>query len=131
MNFKFASGREAVARTKKALPQEAQGVYSAGKDLVRFVDPAGLLDGNCSPERPLVILAFDEARILNDIPTGQGWSLFSELRRVLRQLDRFSIFPLFLSMNEEFRVFDQEVRSFQEGSDPQPSSFSPHLRDQL
>src|SRR6266702_4533938 len=87
--------------------------------------------GNCSPERPLVILAFDEARILNDIPTGQGWSLFSELRRVLRQLDRFSIFPLFLSMNEEFRVFDQEVRSFQEGSDPQPSSFSPHLRDQL
>src|SRR6266702_1931225 len=52
MDFKFASSREAEPRTKKGLPQKAQGIYSAGNDLVRFVDPAGLLDVHYSPERP-------------------------------------------------------------------------------
>jgi hypothetical protein len=45
----------------------------------------------------LVILAFDEARTLAGPHNDEPWSHFSELRRVLRALNRQPLFSLFLT----------------------------------
>jgi hypothetical protein len=64
------------------------------------------------PRRPLVVLAFDEADILTDNPPDQEtWNLFSELRRVLRQIQHLQIFSLFLSTAGRFDKFSPDVHS--------------------
>jgi hypothetical protein len=64
-----------------------------------------------SPRRPLVIFAFDEAQILTDNPAKMSWGLFSELRRILRQISLHAIFSLFLSTSGRFHVFLPDNRS--------------------
>jgi hypothetical protein len=64
------------------------------------------------PRRPLVVLAFDEADTLTDNPPGQStWNLFSELRRVLRQIQHLQIFSLFLSTAGRFDKLSPDVHS--------------------
>ena len=64
-----------------------KGLQEAGEDLCRFIDEHRLTDSTKGPRRPLVVLAFDEADTLTDNPPDQDtWNLFSELRRVLRQI---------------------------------------------
>ena len=48
-------------------------------------------------QRPLVILAFDEARTLSKPLNCESWSHFGELRRALLALNDQSLFSLFLS----------------------------------
>ncbi|KAF8333428.1 uncharacterized protein EI90DRAFT_3051997, partial [Cantharellus anzutake] len=69
-----------------------------GEKLCRFIDEHKVLESDKGPQRPLVVLAFDEAHVLSDNPPEQiYWNLFSELRRILRQIEDLPIFSLFLS----------------------------------
>jgi hypothetical protein len=77
-------------------------VEDAGLSLCRYIDPQGLLDSATGPRWPLVILYFDEAHLLTDLPERSpsqyaSWTLFSELRRGLREVVDKPIFTLFLS----------------------------------
>ena len=81
-----------------------EGVEDAAKHLAEFVDPNNLLDRDGGhPRPPLVIFAFDEAHILTDNPPmvnrSDRWTLFSELRRVLRYSSNRAIFSFFLSFD--------------------------------
>jgi hypothetical protein len=87
------------------------GVEEAGERLCRFIDPDSLLDSSEGSRRPLVILSFDESHILTDIPKCSGWTLFSELRRILREIIDHPIFSLFLSTAGRFHLFSPEIRS--------------------
>jgi len=64
--------------------------------------------------RPLVIFSFNEAHILTGNPqktrSASHWSLFSELRRILREISDHAIF-LFLSTAERCHLFSPEIRS--------------------
>jgi len=79
-------------------PYRNTGVPQAGAKLTSFICPP---KGFCTEnqlQRPIVILAFDEAHQLVDSVYGQNWSLLSELRRVLLLgLAGKPIFALFLS----------------------------------
>jgi hypothetical protein len=78
--------------------------------LCRFIDEDKLLDSKKGPRRPLVILAFDEADTLTDNPpTKKNWNLFSELCRVLRQINHLQIFSLFLSTAGRFHKFSPDI----------------------
>ena len=93
-----------------------EGVEDAAKHLAQFVDPNNLLDRDGGhPRRPLVIFAFDEAHVLTDNPPMMNrpdrWTLFSELRRVLRHTSNRAIFSLFLSTAKRFNLFSPEIRS--------------------
>jgi hypothetical protein len=93
------------------ISREQQGLDGAGKKLSEFVDPYCMLDRKEGPRRPLVVFAFDEAHILTDNPAKMTWNLFSELRRILRQIARHAIFSLFLSTAGRFHLFSPETRS--------------------
>jgi hypothetical protein len=70
------------------------------------------LDSAGGPRRPLVVLAFDEAHTLTDNPPGQaGWNLYSELRRILQQIDHLPLFSLFLSTSGRFDQFSPDIHS--------------------
>jgi hypothetical protein len=72
-------------------------VQQAGEKLIEFIFPS---KGSCYENglrRPLVILAFDEAHQLENRVPYQDWTLLSELRRVLSELNEMPIFSLFLS----------------------------------
>jgi hypothetical protein len=90
-------------------------VLLAAEELARLVDPAELLDLKAGPQRPLIILAFDEGHTLTDILGEQGcqWSLFSELCHALRLIVGLPIFSLFLSTAPKFHRFPPHI-----GSDP-------------
>jgi hypothetical protein len=82
------------------------GVREAGDMLCRFIDEYRVLDSENGPRRPLVVLAFDEAHTLTDNPPTQiHWNLFSELCRVLQQINHLQIFSLFLSTAGRFDKF--------------------------
>jgi hypothetical protein len=87
------------------------GVKEAGERLCRFIDSQRVLNSRDGSRRPLVILSFDEAHILTDIPESSSWTLFSELRRVLRETIDHPIFSLFLSTAGKFHLFSPEIRS--------------------
>lgn len=56
----------------------------------------------------LVVLAFDEAHTLTErqpTSTGDDWSIFNELRRVLRALNGLPLFSLFLSTTGKVSQF--------------------------
>ena len=76
---------------------DGKGLVEAGYRLCKFIDPYSVLDSIEGPRRPLVIISFDESHILTDNPKGTEWTLFSELRRVFREIDGLPIFSLLLS----------------------------------
>jgi hypothetical protein len=83
-----------------------EGVQEAGEMLCRFIDERRVLESDKGPQRPLIVLAFDEADTLTDSPPEQeNWNLFSELRPVLRQIQHLPIFSLFLSTAGRFEKF--------------------------
>jgi len=88
------------------------GVPEAGTSLCNFIDEHDLLDSPSGPRRPLVVLAFDEAHTLTDNPPGKAdWNLYSELRRILRQINHLPIFSLFLSTAGRFDKFSPDIHS--------------------
>jgi hypothetical protein len=92
--------------------KDGGGVPEAGASLCSFIDKHKLLDSPSGPRRPLVVLAFDEAHTLTDNPPEQkGWNLYSELRRILRQIDNLPIFSLFLSTAGRFDKFSPDIHS--------------------
>jgi hypothetical protein len=86
-------------------------ILGAAKKLSEFVDPQYKLDRPKGSRRPLVIFAFDEAHIFTDNPPNKPWNLFSELRRILRQISMHPIFSLFLSTAGRFNLFSPVARS--------------------
>ena len=91
---------------------EGKGPRDAGGRLCQFIDQCKVLESGTGPRRPLVVLAFDEAHILTDKPRYQtNWNLFSELRRILRQIKDLPIFSVFLSTAGRFEKFSPEIRS--------------------
>ena len=89
---------------------QGKGVKEAGERLCRFIDPQRVLDLPTGPRRPLVVISFDESHILTDNPRAEPWTLFSELRCVLRGIVEPPIFSLFLSTAERFHRFTPEKR---------------------
>jgi hypothetical protein len=87
------------------------GVKEAGERLCRLIDPKRVLDPRDGSRRPLVTLSFDEAPALTDAPKCSSWTLFSELRRVLRETIDHPIFSLFLSTAGKFHLLSPEIRS--------------------
>jgi hypothetical protein len=87
------------------------GVNEAGEKLCRFIDSERVLNLASGSRRPLVILSFDESHTLIDIPKRSSWTLFSELRRVLREIVDYPIFSLLLSTAGRFHQFSPEIRS--------------------
>jgi hypothetical protein len=90
-------------------------VRNAGKALCEYIDPQGLLD-SATGRQPLVILCFDEAHLLADLPQHPpsqhlDWTLFSELRRVLREVVDMPMFSLFLSTAGRPNFFSSEMQS--------------------
>jgi hypothetical protein len=103
------------------------GVRGAGKTLCEYIDPQGLLDSNKGPWRPLVILGFDEAHLLTGLPQRLPskhleWTLFSELRRVLRELVDMPMLSLFLSTAGSANIFSPPIQS-------NPSSLVTNLQE--
>jgi hypothetical protein len=104
--------------------KDGGGVPEAGTSLCNFIDEHKLLDSAGGPRRPLVVLAFDEAHTLTDNPPEQkGWNLYSELRRILRQIDHLPIFSLFLSTAGRFDKFSPVIHS-----DPSTRAREPDIR---
>ena len=113
--FEFMK-RNQLSRTNESGParhifEDQEGVAEAGERLCRFVDPHRLLDSAEGPRWPLVVFAFDEAHILTDNPPSKEWSLFLELRLILRKIHKLPIFSLFLSTAGRLSVFSPGVRS--------------------
>jgi hypothetical protein len=87
-------------------------VRNAGSRLCEYIDPQGLLDSATGPRRPLVILNFDEAHLLTNLPEYHpSWTLFSKLQRVLREVGDMPIFSLFVSTAGRPDLFSPETRS--------------------
>ena len=96
--------------------EDGDGIEEAGKLLAQFVDSGNFLDHDKElPRQPLVIFAFDEAHILTDNPPianrATNWNLFSELRRILREISDLPFFSLFLSTAGRFNLFFPEISS--------------------
>jgi hypothetical protein len=109
------SGRIVPASQADSPPQyiseKLGNVNKAGENLCKFIDPQGVLDPDEGSRWPLVILAFDESHILTDNPKNRSWTLFSELRRTLREIVDRPIFSLFLSTAGSFHLFSPEIKS--------------------
>jgi hypothetical protein len=92
--------------------KDLEGLEDAAKKLSKFVDPLNKLDRTAGgSRRPLVVFTFDEAHIFTDNPPKKRWNLFSELRRILRQISSQAIFSLFLSTAGRFHLFFPEIHS--------------------
>jgi hypothetical protein len=106
---------------------EGEGVQEAGEALCRFIDEHKILDSEYGPRHPLVVLAFDESDVFIGNPLQQEynayWNTFSELRRVLRQIQKLPILSLFLSTAGHFDQFSPEIQS-----DPSARAREPHNR---
>jgi hypothetical protein len=103
---------------------KGEGLQEAGVTLCRFIDQDYDFDSDYGPRRPLVVLAFDEADVFVDNPPRQEyWNIFSELRRVLRQVQNLPIFSLFLSTAGRFDQFSPEIRT-----DPSARAREPNNR---
>jgi hypothetical protein len=91
---------------------KGEGVQEAGEMLCCFIDERRVLESDKGPQRPLIVLAFDEADTLTDSPPEQeNWNLFSGLRPVLRQIQHLPIFSLFLSTAGRFEKFSPVIHS--------------------
>jgi hypothetical protein len=116
---KVMEGIQTTAEEPKVKPvqyvsKDRKGLDDAGTHLAKFIDPFNKLDRVQGSRRPLVIFAFDEAHILTDNPHKEfkmDWNLFSELRRILRQISGHAIFSVFLSTAGRFHLFSPETHS--------------------
>ena len=95
----------------KYINEKLGSVNKGGEELCKFIDPEGVLDSDNGSRWPLVILPFDESHILTDNPKDQGWTLFSELRRTLREIVVWPIFSLYLSTAGSFHLFSPGIKS--------------------
>ena len=100
-----------LMRDCKDIQIDGKKVEEAGKKLCQFIDPFNVSASIKGPRRPLVIISFDESHILTDNPDSTEWTLFSELRRVFRELNGYPIFILFLSTMGRFNNFSPETQS--------------------
>jgi len=109
------SGKIAPGSQADSLPQyineKLGSVNMTGEKVCKFIDPDGVLDSKKGSRWPLVILAFDESQILTDNPKDRNWTLFSELRRTLREIVDWPIFSLFLSTAGSFHLFSPDIKS--------------------
>ncbi|KAF8331922.1 uncharacterized protein EI90DRAFT_3055888 [Cantharellus anzutake] len=113
---KFAKDNKQVSNKNGAEHRrhisEGKDPREAGERLCRFIDEYKALESAKGPQRPLVVLAFDEAHVFTDnLPNQKGWNLFSELRRILQQIRGLPIFSLFLSTAGRSNKFSPEIRS--------------------
>ncbi|KAH9959793.1 hypothetical protein BC827DRAFT_1376981 [Russula dissimulans] len=100
-----------------------EGLHEAGKRLCRFIDEHKVLESDKGPRRPLVVLAFDEAHSLTDNPSyPKGWNVFTELRRILRQIKDLPIFSVFLSTAGRFDKLPPEIHSEPSGRAREPDN---------
>jgi hypothetical protein len=99
------------ADTPQYINEDLGNVNKAGELLCKFIDPTGVLDSDKGSRWPLAILAFDESHILTDNPKDRNWTLFSELRRTLREIVDWPIFSLFLSTAGSFHLFSPDIKS--------------------
>ncbi|KAI0258043.1 hypothetical protein BC834DRAFT_975730 [Gloeopeniophorella convolvens] len=80
-----------------------------------FIDPARVWGAPAGKKtdirRPFLILSFDESHRLTESDKEDGWSVFSELRRALRQAADVPIFSLFLATGGKFRRFSPTLPS--------------------
>jgi hypothetical protein len=89
---------------------DSEGLKDVGEDLCLFLDEDNVLNSENGPRRPLVILAFDEAHTLTDnLPNQEEWNLFTDLCRVLQQINHLQIFSLFLSTAGGFHKFSPDI----------------------
>ncbi|EPQ56924.1 hypothetical protein GLOTRDRAFT_137401 [Gloeophyllum trabeum ATCC 11539] len=98
---KFADTRDYGKTVPSSQPRQLPNISKAAEKLMKVVF------GGSTPELqqdftgPAVIFSFDEAHVLTHTQyhqrTGGKWSVFSELTRVLRALEGYPIFSLFLS----------------------------------
>jgi hypothetical protein len=98
----------------------------AGETLCHFIDEDEVLNSKNGPQRPLVILAFDEADTLTDnAPVEEGWNLLSELCHVLQQINHLHSPNIFVV------PFDKRPVVVQQLSPRYPSSPESNFRSQL
>ena len=90
---------------------DGKGVEEAGKRPCQFIDPFNVLDSTKGPRRPLVVISFDESHFLTGNPQCTEWTLFSQLRRVFREVVDYPIFSLFLSTAASFNRVSPEQPS--------------------
>ncbi|KAI0257999.1 hypothetical protein BC834DRAFT_1046315 [Gloeopeniophorella convolvens] len=80
-----------------------------------FIDPARVWGAPAGKKtdirRPFLILSFDESHRLTESDKQDSWSVFSELRRALRQAADVPIFSLFLATGGKFRRFSPTLPS--------------------
>jgi hypothetical protein len=110
---KFTQDKQVRERDGHLTPRyvDHKGVLESATNLRNFIDPHGTLSSPQGPQRPLVILAFDESHLLTDNPKDTPWNLFFGLRRTLREMVKLPIFSLFLSTAGRFHEFSPEIRS--------------------
>ncbi len=70
------------------------------------IERVGDRSGLC---KPLIILSFDECHVLGERMWDKNWTIFSELRRTLRELHHEPIFSLFLSTASDFHVINPGI----------------------
>lgn len=102
-----------TTRITESYGDRPRTVVDAAEQLMSFLrtseDPIRLSKGsNDGPRRPLLVLLFDESHCLTEQPPSERWTLFSELRHVLRLLNGLAIFSLFLSTACTFHLFSPE-----------------------
>jgi hypothetical protein len=102
---------EAPDSPPQYINEKLGNVKTTGKLLCKFIDPHSVLDSDIGPRWPLVILAFDESQILTNNPKDRKWTLFSELRRSLREIVDWPIFSLYLSTAGSFHLFSPDIKS--------------------
>ncbi|KAK2463892.1 hypothetical protein APHAL10511_004064 [Amanita phalloides] len=87
-------------------------VVGAGEALCNIIDQSGQLSVSKGPQRPLIIMSFDESHMLT-AGVGEGkQSLFYELWRILRRLKKLPIFALFLLTAGYFHQLSPEISSY-------------------
>ena len=112
------NGTENYRSSSFLLPKPHEGgVRQAAEELINFIFPSNGICKEYGLQRPLFILAFDEAHELAGAYCQRS-TLLPELRRVLSELDGKPIFGLFLStVANAFKPYDiQDLPSITETS---------------
>jgi hypothetical protein len=86
----------------------------AVESLLKVLDPNLDLMSDLSQLPPMAVLAYDEAHVLSDDkynPLDGTWSIFSELRRNHRRLNKYPIFSVFLSTSGKIQDISPPPRN--------------------
>ncbi|KAI0069211.1 hypothetical protein BV25DRAFT_1910906 [Artomyces pyxidatus] len=103
------AAEQAIDRLILSKPTGEKGLDSLRRDAIKEMQKeaeslVAFLDHLKSLDRPVLVLAFDEAHTLTK-SQYTTWSPFSEIRRHLSELTRMPIFSIFLATNENFHPF--------------------------